>query len=202
MTINDFQIDPKLLEQKEIKRCQLATCRGGCCADGVWLDVDQAERILDHAEMIKPFMPEDRRDQSTWFAELHDDDASFPSGKYTGTTIVPDEAHPSGTCCRFLRPEDHFCAIQYASLQNSMQPWTLKPLYCCLYPIVDDYDGGVKTLTIDSDNDLFSRGGGCHDECPGTLSPIFQIYAEEISIMLGVEGYRELCAIQQETPRL
>ena len=202
MIINDFIINERLLEKKQITRCQLATCKGGCCADGVWLDVEQAERILDHAEMIKPFMPEDRRDQSTWFAELHDDDPSFPSGKYTGTTTVTDAAHPSGSCCRFLRPQDHFCAIQFASVQNGLKPWDLKPLYCCLYPVVDEYEGEVKTLTLDSDNDLFSRGGGCHDSCAGEPTAMFQVYAEEVSIMLGVEGYRELCLHEGVAARL
>jgi hypothetical protein len=208
LIINGFVIDEKLLERRSITRCEIATCKGGCCADGVWCDFDQAQKILAHAEMIAPFMPEDRRDASTWFAELHDDDPAFPSGKYIGTTTVVDVSHPSGTTCRFLRPEDRFCAIQVASVANGLSSWALKPLYCCLFPVVDEHVNDdneplpVKRLTMDDTNDLFQRGGGCYEACAGEPQPMFQIYAEEVTLMLGVEGYRSLCASQGVRPRL
>lgn len=206
--VNGFEIHENLLAKKAITRCQLATCKGACCADGVWLDVHQAERILQNAEMIKPYMPAERRDTSTWFAELHDDDPSFPSGKYTGTTTVEDPAHPSGTCCRFLRPEDHFCAIQYASFMQGHNPWALKPHYCCLFPVVDEHDYDErnhitsKTLLIDEENDLFERGGGCNEACACAPEHMFQIYAEEVSLALGIDGYHELCQKAGVEPRL
>jgi hypothetical protein len=199
MIINGYAIDAKLLEKKSITRCELATCKGGCCADGVWCDLAHAGKILEHAAMIQPFMPAERRDPSTWFAELHDDDPAFPSGKYIGTTTVTDPTHPSGTTCRFLRPEDRFCAIQVASVANGMDAWALKPLYCCLFPVVDEHEDEagellpVKRLTMDDTNDLFTRGGGCYADCAGEPQYVFQIYAEEVSIMLGLSGYRELC---------
>ena len=165
LIINGYAIDGKLLERKAITRCEIATCKGGCCADGVWLDLEHSRKILAHAAMIQPFMPEERRDTAGWFAEEHDDDPAFPSGKYIGTTTVVDPSHPSGTTCRFLRPEDRYCAIQVASVANGMEPWALKPLYCCLFPVVDEHqddDGAlhpVKRLTLDDTNDLFTRGG-------------------------------------------
>jgi hypothetical protein len=208
LVINGYAIDAKLLEKKTITRCQLTTCKGGCCADGVWVDYAHSQEILAHAAMIQPFMPEDRRDTSTWFAELHDDDPAFPSGQYIGTTTVDDPTHPSGTTCRFLRPEDRFCAIQVASVANGRDAWSLKPLYCCLFPVVDEYEDEegnalpVRRLTMDDTNDLFSRGGGCHEPCAGEGQFVFQIYAEEVAIMLGIDGYRELCAAQGVEPRL
>lgn len=206
--INGYAIDGKLLERKAITRCQIATCKGGCCADGVWLDYAHSRKLLEHAALIQPFMPEDRRNTETWFAELHDDDPAFPSGQYIGTTTVPDASHPSGATCRFLRPEDRYCAIQVASVANGMGAWDLKPLYCCLFPVVDEHVDDddrplpVKRLTMDDTNDLFTRGGGCFEACAGEPQPMFQIYAEEVAIMLGVEGYRELCARQGAVPRL
>jgi Protein of unknown function (DUF3109) len=208
MIINGYEIDEKLLERKSITRCEIRTCKGGCCADGVWLDKAHSQKILANAALIQPFMPEDRRDPATWFAEEHDDDPAFPSGRYIGTTTVEDLSHPSGTTCRFLRPEDRYCAIQAASFAHGLDPWALKPLYCCLFPVVDEYVDEndkplpVKRLTMDDTNDLFNRGGGCYADCADAPQPVFQIYAEEVALMLGVEGYRELCAAQGVAPRL
>ena len=208
LVISGYAIDEKLLDKKAITRCEVAQCKAGCCADGVWLDVGQAKTILDNAAMIAPYMPEERRDTSKWFAELHDDDPAFPSGQYTGTTTVEDPSHPSGTTCIFLRPEDRYCAIQFASFANNLPSWQIKPFYCCLFPVVDEYVDGedkplpIRRLTMDDTNSLFERGGGCHEVCAGEPQPTFQIYAEEVALALGLDGYRELCAAQGVTPRL
>lgn len=208
IVISGYVIDAKLLAKKAIRRCEVARCKAGCCADGVWLDHDFSKRILENAALIQPFMPEERRDTSQWFAELHDDDPAFPSGKYTGTTTVDDPSHPSGTTCIFLRPEDRYCAIQASSFARGRPSWELKPFYCCLFPVVDEYVDEndqplpMRRLTMDDTNSLFERGGGCHDACEGAAEPVFQIYAEEVALVLGVEGYRELCAVQGVPARL
>ena len=163
----------------------------------------QARVILENAELIMPFMPAERRDTTSWFAEHYDDDPSFPSGEYIGTTTVADATHPGGTTCVFLRPEDRYCAIQAASNANGMQAWQLKPHYCCLYPLVDEYDTATddKTLLLDSENTLFNQGGGCFREC-ATMQQVFQVYAEETAMVLGIDGYRELCRQAGIEPRL
>jgi hypothetical protein len=208
LIINGYIIDQKLLAKKAITRCQIARCKGGCCADGVWVDYDHAQKVLANAGLIQPFMPIERRNPDTWFAELHDDDPAFPSGQYIGTTTVVDSSHPSGTTCVFLRPDDRYCAIQASSFARGRPSWELKPYYCCLFPVVDEYVDAddkplpVKRLTLDDENDLFNRGGGCYEDCAGEAQFMFQIYAEEVALSLGVEGYRELCDKMSVTPRL
>lgn len=201
--VDGWLIDESLLEQKAITRCRIVACKAGCCADGVWVDVGQARAVIEHATMIAPFMPPERRDPDTWFAELYDDDPAYPSGQYTGTTVVEDPTHPSGTTCVFLRPEDRYCAIQAASLAHGMPAWALKPHYCCLFPVVDEYspDGSTKKLMLDVENSLFDRGGGCYEHC-ATAQPVFQVYAEETAMVLGVDGYRRLCKHVGVEPRL
>jgi len=197
------RIAPALLEKKAIRRCEIATCKGSCCSDGVWVDISEANAIRANAELIKPFMRPERRNVESWFAELHEDDPAFPSGQYTGTTTVVDQTHPNGETCIFLRPEDRYCAIQAACFARGLPPWKYKPTYCCLFPVVDEFDErGNRTVTVDSENTLFERGGGCHESCACEPQPMFQIYAEEVALALGVEGYRALCAATGETPRL
>ncbi|MFN3705654.1 MAG: hypothetical protein ACK4WM_06650 [Thermoflexales bacterium] len=202
-----FEIDEKLIQRRPVRRCELQHCRAACCRDGVWVDYAQAQRILAHADWIQPLLPPGRRDPSRWFVELHDDDPAFPSGRYTGTAVVPDPAQPDQTTCIFLRPEDRRCAIQAASLAHDLPPWSLKPYYCCLYPLVDEYedaDGNPLTyprLTLDDTNPLFMQGGSCSSPC-ATSVPLFQVYAEELALALGLEGYRELCRRLGEQPRI
>lgn len=183
-----------MLERKPIQRCEITECKGGCCSDGVWVDMAQARAIIDHAGAIASFMPAERRNPETWFAEHYDDDKSFPSGEYIGTTTVVDASHPGGTTCVFLRPEDRYCAIQASSLAAGKPGWELKPYYCCMFPLVDEFDGDgpARRLLLDSGNSLFEHGGGCYQDAIDA-QPVFQVYAEETSMALGIDGYRELC---------
>ncbi|MCS7059951.1 MAG: DUF3109 family protein [Anaerolineae bacterium] len=198
--IDDTLIDSSLLSSKPVRRCDVHQCQARCCSDGVWLDVGQARRIREHAELIAPYLPAERRNPDAWFAEYHEDD-HMPSGAYTGTTTVTDPTHPSGETCVFLRPEDRRCAIQVACVAHNMSAWELKPYYCCLFPLVDEWDGAQRRLLLDESNDLFERGGSCSQPADAP-QPIIQVYAEEVSLALGVQGYRELCARLGLTPRL
>jgi Fe-S-cluster containining protein len=208
VVVGGVEIDAKLLEPRAWTRCDLARCQAGCCADGVWVDVAQADAIRANAARIQPFLPEERRDPATWFeAQVHDDDPAFPSGRYVGTTTVVDPSHPSGTTCVFLRPGTRWCAIQSASMEAGRDAWELKPLYCCMFPVVDeleDEDGERlprRRVTLDDENSLFERGGGCHQPASDSM-PAFQVYAEETALAIGVEAYRELCRLRGVEPRL
>ena len=203
IVIKGWTIDESLTACKPITRCAVLTCKGGCCADGVWVDMGQADAILANSDLIMAYMPEERRNPDSWFAEHYNDDKAFPSGEYIGTTTVDDKSHPGGTTCVFLRPEDRYCAIQAASIASSRNPWELKPYYCCLFPLVDEYDSdtGSKSLVLDSDNSLFDHGGGCYEACTEVQS-VFQVYAEETAMVLGLDGYRELCSRVGTIPRL
>ncbi len=201
LVISGFTVDASLLERRPVRRCNLGTCQASCCVDGVWVDMYQASDILDHAAMITPYLPAERRNPDSWFAEAHDDDPVFPSGAYIGTTTVPDPTHPAGQTCVFLRPEDRLCAIQMACTANGRAPWSLKPYYCCLFPLVDEQRGGKPVLMLDEGNSLFEHGGGCRESF-NTPQPVFQVYAEETAFVLGVGGYRELCEREGITPRL
>jgi Fe-S-cluster containining protein len=207
VVIKGHAIDQTLLRRRAIARCELASCQAACCSRGVWVDHDAAMRILADAALIQPFMPEDRRDTTNWFAELRSDDPAFPSGRYTGTTTVTDATHPNGTTCVFLRPEDRRCAIQTAFTAADFPPAELKPFYCALFPLVDEHLDehrrplAAPRLMLDDHNVLFGTGGGCYED-GGNLQFVFQIYAEEVALVLGVDGYRDLCAAMDVAPRL
>ncbi len=187
LMIDGKQIDRKLLETRLSARCRVAECQSWCCTGGVWLDLGQKDNILANAEMIKPFMPPDRRDLSQWFDGELEEHADYPSGWGEGTRVVTDRTHPAGQTCIFLRPEDRFCALQVASTTNGQHPWALKPFYCALHPITMEGD----LILLDDDNEIYLEGGHC--QRPGSEPmPMYELFEGELRLVLGDDRYEEL----------
>lgn len=191
--VGDLQVDPRLLEKTQTARCSIAECQAACCGHGVYVDLAEASRIVEEADLIKPHLPADRWDVSIWFDGNVRADSDFPTGFRVGTRTVADPAHPSGTRCIFLRPEDNFCGIQYASVAEGRHPWDLKPFYCKLYPLVVLAD----KLMIDGDNELFSFGGSCQRPAPVPL-PLHVLFKDEMVLALGEKGYEEFRALARK----
>ena len=177
---------PRLLQRDKVRRCALGECQAACCTGGVWLNPEEVPRILEWAEIIKSYLPRERHDESKWF-ELGGPDPRFPEGYEVGTTAVDDSARPGQTCCVFLRP-DRICALQLASKEHG-QGWPgLKPFYCALYPLY--LEDGV--LTFDDVTPLDFEDSGCRrPACEAR--PLYTIYREEAILVLGEDGYQELC---------
>lgn len=187
LRINGKRVDRKLLEARPTQRCQTAECQSWCCTGGVWVDLWEKEKVLANAELIKPHLPPDRRDESLWFDGEQDDHLDFPSGRGEGTSVVEDLTHKAGQTCLFLRPEDRYCALQVASLANSQHPWSLKPLYCALHPLTME-DGFVE---LDDTNEIYIEGGHCQRESSEAV-PLYVLFESELRLVLGDEGYEVL----------
>lgn len=185
LIVNGIRVDPGVLRREPLQRCAVVECRAACCTGGVWLDAGHAPRILEWAGAIKPVLPPDRHDESTWFSEI-EDDPDFLSGRMTGTNTVDDPMRPGQACCVFLRP-DRKCALQVVSSHNDLGWPGLKPFYCAIYPLV--VSDGV--LSLDEETALDFEGGGCQRPAPESR-PIYQIYREEAILILGEDGYRQL----------
>jgi len=190
LAIKGIQIHPDLLKEARIQRCAIVECQAACCSGGVWLDPPEHPRILEWAESIKKHIPPERHDTATWF-ETGDPDPAYPDGYEIGTNSLDDPAVPGKTCCVFLRP-DRICALQLVSDQNHLGWPGLKPFFCALYPLyIED-----NLLSLDTETPVILEGGGCQREC-ADARPIYRIYAEETRLVLGDDGYQELCARAQ-----
>jgi hypothetical protein len=188
MLINGFKIHPELLEEVYSERCVLSECLGTCCLGGAWLDVEQLKAIVPQAEAIKTNLPDDRRDPNAWFsAPAAGEDV--PGGGIIGTNVVGDPCRPGETCCVFLRP-DRLCALQVTSQQLSLAYPGLKPLFCALYPLQIHAD----EIIIDHGTEQHFGGATCRRAC-ATKQPLYRIFEEEMQLVLGKEGYRELEAL-------
>jgi hypothetical protein len=188
LMINGVAVDRGLLETRALGRCDLGECQSYCCSGGVYIWLAEAEDILAHAEMIQPFLPEDRRDPGRWFDGSREPDDDHPQGEMcTGTNVIEDQTHPAGQTCIFLRP-DRLCALQYASIETGHHPWRFKPFYCALHPLV--YED--KQLVLAEGSEIYAEGGSCSRPAPGQPIPLYVLFDSELELALGAEGYREL----------
>lgn len=193
LTINGKRVSRRLLESRPVQHCQLADCQAYCCSGGVWIDVGQAAEIIAQAERIKPHLPEDRRDELHWFDGYVDRDEDYPTGYGMGTRTVPDSTHPAGKTCVFLRP-DRKCGLQAAAMAVGLHPWTWKPFYCCLHPITMT-DGHVD---LDDDNEVYVEGGSCQRPA-GESIPLYVLFKDEMTLVLGASGYEALCRLAESS---
>ena len=192
MIVNGFKIHPDLLEEMPAERCVLQECHAACCAGGAWLDVEQLKMIVPHVDAIKANLPEDRRDPNAWFsAPAAGEDA--PQGAVIGTNVIDDVLQPGRTCCVFLRP-DRLCALQVTSQQLQLEYPGLKPLFCALYPLQIRGD----ELIIDHDTAENFGGAACRRAC-ANKQPLYRVFKDEVVLVLGEEGYRELEKLQSAT---
>ncbi len=185
MIINGFKIHPELLANVHAERCVLHECLGACCTGGAWLDVEQLKAIVPHVAAIKANLPEERRDPNGWFSAPSAGEDS-PDEAIIGTNVVDDPRRPSETCCVFLR-SDRWCALQVTSQQLGLEYPGLKPLFCALYPLQ------VRDDEIRIDHETVENFGGaiCQRAC-SYPRPLYQVFEQELELILGKDGYREL----------
>jgi hypothetical protein len=178
-----LRVNPAIFEKRFASGCSMTRCDATCCHGGVYADLGEKERILEHAELIKSYMePDMERDTAKWFDDEEVDDIDFPSGKAVGT-----RTNTRG--CIFLKANGH-CVIQTAGAESGMGKFSLKPFFCVAFPVV--LTGHELTLH----DDYTGRTECCHRVPDGTQS-LIDICAEELEYMLGAEGFKELKELEK-----
>ncbi len=150
-------------------------CSSACCADGVYADVRDRDRILEVREIVKEYMDETQtRDVQKWFEEVEEEDADFPSGRSVGTNLHNGK-------CVFL---DKFgrCSLQVAATERKFYKWTWKPMFCILYPVY------VTEKVVAFDDQLQEEQSCCTIKSEFDL-PLFQACKEELEYLVGQDGY-------------
>jgi hypothetical protein len=185
--VKGIPVERRLLEPRQLRRCELRECQAHCCSCGVYLKDDEAKRILAHAPAILPHLPAERHDPQSWFDWNLEPDHDHPDGgMLASTNVVNDPTHPAGSTCVFLR-EDRKCALQVASVAAGRHPWDLKPFYCALYPLVYHQ----RQLILDDENLVYLEGGTCTRGGCGDPKPLYQLLDVEMKLALGDDGYAE-----------
>ena len=188
LLVNGIHVDPTLLTARPLRRCYWGECDSHCCGGGVYISTAQAALVLDNQELIKPHLPEARRDPTRWFDNDHTPDTDHPGGGDTiSTAVLDDPTHPSGTCCIFLLP-DRRCALQSAAIAGGEDPWHFKPFYCALHPLVFDR----HVLRLADESEMYLEGGSCNRADDTVNIPLYQLFDVEVKLALGEAGYAEL----------
>jgi hypothetical protein len=126
--------------QRHLTRCDLSSCRGMCCYDGVYVDRNTADVLqqISQARAVD-FQESGVTLPSTVIIEAVWRDGS--SGLKTETKATdfrrevegfPD--HFDNTSCVF-HADDGRCSLQTLGLKDGKHPWFYKPLTCWLHPI-------------------------------------------------------------------
>jgi hypothetical protein len=178
LTINGYTFSDELFKKGFPAHGGPCKCSSVCCADGVYADVTDREKILSHKEMVKKYMDDTQvTDDSRWFEQQETPDGDFPSGRSVGT-----EAY-NGKCV-FL---DQFgrCSLQVAAATEGMHKWALKPFFCVLYPI-------EVTNKVVSFDDMLQGEQSCCSVGAEFETPLFEGCKEELTYLVGEEGFRKM----------
>ena len=195
LVANGIAVERRLMEVRPLRRCELHECQAHCCSCGVYLTVEDANKVLEHQETVLPHLPPERRDPETWFDWKLEFDHDHPNGgMLASTNVAPDSTHPAKQSCVFLRP-DRKCALQVASIAAGQRPWFLKPFYCALYPLVFHR----HQLILDDENLVYLEGGTCTRPACTESMPLYRLLEVEMRLALGDAGYAELVR-QAEKP--
>ena len=177
-----LRVSPSLREERFAAGCDTRRCVGRCCRSGVWLDPEERDRVLAHADRVRAAMdPGQPRDARRWFSRRVIADSDFPSGRAVHTRV-------RGGRCVFLDGAGR-CVLQKASPEGV----ALKPFFCTAFPVTD----GVLTL----DDKDFRAGQPCCDSTEGGPLTVFEACAMELTHVLGEEGLAALRAeVSDRTP--
>lgn len=178
LTVKQYYISNDFFERGYVKGNSPCNCSAHCCTGGVWTDVKEYEIIMSQKELIKQQMDETQTpDDRQWFENEIADDSDFPSGKAIGTAVLNGK-------CAFL---DKFgrCSIQLAAVANGKHKWAWKPMYCILFPIeISDKVIGFDPMLQDEQQ--------CCTISTEFEIPLFAACKEELTYLLGEDGYKML----------
>jgi Fe-S-cluster containining protein len=159
-----------------------------CCQHGADVRVPEKTAILRRAAEIASVLKPGRRDPGSWFDEREQSpDPEAPLGFVirTATTDLDDES--SG--CVFLEHTGaRGCGLHLAAERHALDPASLKPLACRLYPLSFEYG----RLGLSDDFYRYSCASS------GSTS-VYQVMRETIAATFGQDSVRALDRLDDRT---
>jgi Fe-S-cluster containining protein len=176
--IGPYRLSPEFLEKRKLRRnCTDDTCTAACCAQGVFLTLYDAQRIVKLADQLQPYFAEPF-DFSSW-------DLSRPS--YIGTPVYKPDTQDEG--CWFLT-RNKLCSIHSYALEHGIKVEDVKPYFCRMFPLtLVDIDINVTEIGVDIK---------AYDTCMVASDEehyIFEQFETELRRVIGDEGYAQLSAM-------
>ncbi|MBI5305243.1 MAG: hypothetical protein HY868_24140 [Chloroflexi bacterium] len=179
--IGPHRLSPEFIEKRKLRRhCTDNTCSADCCAEGVFLTLYDAQRIVQLGDALQPYLVEPF-DFAKW-------DLSRPS--YLSTPVYqPDTPHEH---CWF-RMRNKLCAIHSYALEHGIKIEELKPYFCRMFPLtLIDIAINVTEIGVDIK---------AYDTCLVESDQehwLFEQFETELRRVIGDDGYVQLRALAQQ----
>jgi|WetSurMetagenome_2_1015567.scaffolds.fasta_scaffold556766_2 hypothetical protein len=178
LRVKQYTISPELYHKGYPHGHSPCMCTSVCCQHGVYADVKERDRILEHRDLIKKYMDETQsKNELHWFEHEELTDADFSSGRCVGTEVVNNK-------CAFLDKAGR-CSIQVATTSEGRDRWELKPIFCILFPIE------ISNNVIGFD-DLLDDEQPCCSIDATFDTPMFRACKDELVHLLGEDGYQQI----------
>ena len=128
LTVKNFKIAEELFTTGFKAGQGPFNCTSRCCHRGAYMDVAEREVLIQHADLLKRHMDSTQTtDIRTWFETEDKVDSDYVSGKCVGTGTHNEK-------CSFQN-EKGWCTVQVAGAQELPHKWSIKPLYCVIFPV-------------------------------------------------------------------
>lgn len=176
--IKQFVVSPVLYRKGYSGGRGPCTCTSVCCQNGVYADVGERDRILEHADIVRKHMDETQSpNEHYWFEDHESEDSDFASGRCIGTAVINGK-------CAFLDKLGR-CSLQVTASSEEMHKWALKPVFCILFPLE------ISNNVISFD-DFLDDDQECCSIAEKFDVPLFKACKDELTHVLGEDGYKEL----------
>jgi hypothetical protein len=191
--------------QRPVARCEIASCRGMCCYDGVYLSPESASVVqhasVQHAHFFEGLglrLPDPIIVEGEWAWKKGGLKTAVTPRTFSGT-VRGFPPHFNDTSCAFLT-KDGLCALQLLSQQLGRHPWFYKPVKCWMHPITLEGDENSVLTLHDDRTDPYRLPGYdgfvsrifCGKTCPGG-KPAAAVLSDELSFLSRIVG-RDLLA--------
>jgi hypothetical protein len=191
--------------RRPVARCEIASCRGMCCYDGVYLSAESAAVVehaaVGHADFFESLglpLPDPIIVEGEWAWKKGGLKTAVTPRTFSGT-VQGFPPHFNDTACVFLT-NDGLCSLQLLSQHLGRHPWFYKPVKCWMHPITLEGDeSSVLTLHDDRTDpyrfpgyDGFVSRIFCGKTCPGG-EPASAVLSDELDYLSRIVG-RDLLA--------
>jgi len=191
--------------RRPVARCEISTCRGMCCYDGVYVSRESAaviQRVAkEHAEFFTGRglqLPEEVIVEGDWSGKRGGlKTACTPRAFSSAVEGFPP--HFKDTACVFLTGDGR-CSLQLLSVHLGRHPWYYKPVKCWMHPITLEGEDHAVLLLHSERTDPYRFPGYagfvsrifCGRTCSGG-SPASAVLADELTFLSRIVG-RDLLA--------
>ncbi len=186
--------------RRPVGRCEISTCRGMCCYDGVYVSRESAAVIRrvakEHAEFFAARsvqLPEDVIVEGDWPWKRGGLKTACTPRAFSGA-VEGFPSHFTNTACVFLTADGR-CSLQLLSVHLGRHPWYYKPVKCWMHPITLQGEEHAVLLLHSERTDPYRFPGYdgfvtrifCGRTCPGG-SPASAVLADELTFLARIVG--------------